>query len=221
MKAYMKEGGSYGDIDKLKFRASGIDIFGVGDADTIGADCNDITSELLEASIRLTHPDRHPPERQEAATDVTKKLVALKPFTFPEPKPEPPPKASDTSVKVTRVAVKDPLRPSYPCGLCVDQIPYYYCTACKAKRDKIQRDEREHRNAKQREQYARRKKRRQWSIPPSVCATCGDEFKGKRKDAKYCSAACRQKAHRNKCVTASKRSHVSNLNMCNATQVAA
>jgi len=28
------------------------------------------------------------------------------------------------------------------------------------------------------------------------CSVCGTDFKGKRTDARYCSAACRQQAHR-------------------------
>lgn len=220
MKAYLKIGGTSGDLNLLQFAALGLDLFQLhgNGADTIGADVGDITSELLDATIRLTHPDRHPQERQEAATQVTKKLVALKPFVFPEPKPnpQPEPKESDASIKLPRVRLPDPLQPSYPCGICVDQIPYYYCTTCKAKWEKIQRDKRERRNSKQREWYSRRKSIRRWETPPAICATCSEQFKGKRKDAKYCSARCRQKAHRDKRVTDKQGSHAATLNSCNA-----
>lgn len=218
MKAYMKEGGSYADIDKLKFRACGVGFFAPAGEDTIGADCNDISSELLEATIRLTHPDRHPQERQESATHVTRELVALRPFVFPEPNPDPQPepKESDASIKLRRVRLSDSLQPSYPCGICIDQIPYYYCTTCKVKWEKIQRDKRERRNSKQREWYARRKSIRRWKTPPAICAMCSEQFKGKRKDAKYCSARCRQKAHRAKDVTNKCESRAATLNSRNA-----
>ena len=32
--------------------------------------------------------------------------------------------------------------------------------------------------------------------PASACAACGEKFKGKRKDARFCSDTCRQRAHR-------------------------
>ena len=32
----------------------------------------------------------------------------------------------------------------------------------------------------------------------SVCETCGREFTPRRNDARYCSAACRQKAYRHR-----------------------
>ena len=31
--------------------------------------------------------------------------------------------------------------------------------------------------------------------PPTLCGTCGKEFKSKRSDTQYCSAACRQRAY--------------------------
>ena len=106
IRAYLDHGGgSYMDIDKLKtsataarlggiFEASAnakrlLDPLGYG-ADSIGAEVGDITAELLQDTLQLTHPDRHPPERQELAKRVTAELLALKPFVFPAPKkPEP------------------------------------------------------------------------------------------------------------------------------------
>jgi hypothetical protein len=35
-------------------------------------------------------------------------------------------------------------------------------------------------------------------MPPGQCNACGKAFTGRRKDASYCSAACRQRAHRNR-----------------------
>ena len=42
---------------------------------------DELTLELLEDAIRLTRPDRHPPERHEAASRVTVALNALRPHT--------------------------------------------------------------------------------------------------------------------------------------------
>ncbi len=83
------------------FEDWGIDLVGYVNADTIGAEVGDITAELLADTIELTHPDKHPPEREEKAKRVTQELLALKPFVFPAPKPEPlkPQKRRDTSLK--------------------------------------------------------------------------------------------------------------------------
>ncbi len=204
MKFYEREGGRWDDFNKLKLAASGIledwgiDPLGYG-PDTIGAEVGDITSELLADTIQLTHPDKHPPERRDLAKRVTQELLALKPFVFPAPKAKPPaaPGARDGKIKSQRATVKEPSRPpAYPCSECADTVPYYYCTACKREWDKRRREERERDNAKQREQYARRQRWRRSQRPPTVCASCETEFKAKRKDAKYCSHDCRQRAYR-------------------------
>jgi hypothetical protein len=92
--AYEKAGGSWADVTKLKDSA----LFGFGSApwhvldplgyltDAINTDAEivDLTSELLDDAVRLTHPDCHPPERQELAKRVTQELLALKPFAFPK-----------------------------------------------------------------------------------------------------------------------------------------
>jgi hypothetical protein len=154
----------------------------------------DFTSELLTDTLKLTHPDVHPPERRELATRVTQELVALKPFCFPAPKkPEPKPmEQRDASFKDTRLTSKEPLRITYPCADCASTVPYFYCDACKAEWEKRQHEKRERENAKQRKWYARRK----WNPPVVRCAACGKTFKQKRRDAKHCSPACRQRAHR-------------------------
>ncbi len=91
MEAYGREGGKWTDFDKLKLAAAGYDILHL-EADTLGAEIGDITTELLDDTIKLTHPDRHPPEHRELAQRVTSELLALRPFVFPAPKPEPAPK---------------------------------------------------------------------------------------------------------------------------------
>ncbi len=197
MKMYEKEGGAWADFDKMKLAVAGWDVGGF-EADTIGAEISDITAELLASTIELTHPDRHPSERREIATRVTQELLALKPFVFPAPKPKPvsTPKSSNGSLKSPRVTTKEPLWCTYPCELCHDTVPYYYCDPCKAEWRKRRREERESDNAKQRQQYARRRQRALYQRGPTICRGCSTEFKARRKDAVYCSAACRQRAHR-------------------------
>ena len=78
----------------------------------------------------------------------------------------------------------------------VNQIPYYYCTACRAEWDKRRQEKRERDNAKQRKWYSWRQHLRRLSTPLTACGVCGEKVEAKRKDAKYCSAACRQRAHR-------------------------
>ena len=121
MKFYEREGGKWDDFDKLKLATAagdfGIDILGYGSADTIGAEVGDITAELLADTIQLTHPDKHPLERQERAKRVTQELLALKPFVFPAPKPEPAktPRPRDTSFRIARRHLEEPSRQKYPC----------------------------------------------------------------------------------------------------------
>ena len=101
--------------------------------------------ELLDDTIRLTHPDCHPPERQELAKRVTQQFLALKPFTFPAPKPKPiVTSPCNASSKGPGETSKEPLRKatSYPCKECKSTIPYYYCTACRAELNKRREEER-------------------------------------------------------------------------------
>jgi hypothetical protein len=201
MKIYLKEGGQWNDLDKFKLHGSEFDyvILPGYEEDTIGAEVGDITAELLDDTLQLTHPDRHPPERRDLAKRTTQALLALKPFVFPAPKPEPapvaaPPPPRDTSLKVADETFKKPSQ-TYPCELCADHAPYFYCDPCKAEWNKRYQLERERENGKQRKQYARRQWRRRALLPPVTCP-CGAKIEGKRKDARYCSAACRQRAHR-------------------------
>jgi hypothetical protein len=87
---------------------------------------------------------------------------------------------------------------AYPCKECKSTVPYFYCAACKAEWDKRQLEERDRINAKQRKWYARRKWRKSIRnyLKATLCAACGEKFEAKRKDAKFCSNTCRQKAYR-------------------------
>jgi hypothetical protein len=201
MKMYEKEGGAWRDFDKMKLAASPFPFsaFPEFEADTIGTEVGDITAELLADTLQLTHPDRHPPERRELAQRVTQELLALKPFVFPAPKPEPPKpmppqEPRDASVKDVRQTLKDLSR--YPCEDCATEVPRDYCDACRAEWEKRQAADLDRERKKVREQYARRRARRKKWQKPVLCAACGTKVEANRRDAKFCSPACRQKHHR-------------------------
>ena len=205
MKAYFEAGGQFNDIQKLKLAATGsfgdYDMRAITlgyDADNTGATIPDLTTELLKNVLALVHPDHQPPERRELAIRVTQELNSLKPYVFPAPKPAQPlvstPEPRDGFFKGSSGTCKKPSQ-VYPCEDCADHIPKYYCTACKAEFDRRWMAEREHGRAKQREQYKRRKMRREWRRPELSCI-CGAKFKPKRADSKHCSAKCKQKAYR-------------------------
>ena len=207
MNAYQDGGGDWRDLDKLKLSAMGTD-FGLDPlgylADTAAAtgEVIELTSELLADAIQLVHPDQHPPERQELAHRVTQGLLALQPFVFPAPKPEPAPvPSSERHGSFEGCSETHKKAVTYPCKNCADTVPYYYCDTCRAEWDSRQEKERERENAKRRKWYAERKATLARARPPTICATCGEKFKGKRTDARFCSDACRQRAHRSKSVT--------------------
>jgi hypothetical protein len=174
IKMFLKEGGQYGDIDKLKLEASAGGfrdfmpggLFMAGYADTIGAEVGDISSELLDDVLQLVHPDRHAVEQKAQATRVTQELLALRPFVFPAPKPQPIEEMPKPAAKPSspRDADEDMRERPYPCELCSDTRPYFYCDTCKAEYKKREHEKDERRKASQRKQYARRPK--MWT-PPS------------------------------------------------------
>ena len=199
IKAFMDAGGDRYDINKLVVTASvnsGLfadgsffDLFGYMAETAIEADETVVlTSELLADVVRLVHPDLHPPERHDLATDVTRRLLALRPFTFPavERKKREEPIVDNPQ----RVDSSPPSRKEarFPCADCAFTIPLNYCSACRAGWDEIQRETQAKKAAKTRERLARRKARR----PKPACAGCGKPVEGKRADARFCSNACRQ-----------------------------
>jgi hypothetical protein len=102
-------------------------------------------------------------------------------------------------------------------------VPYYYCDACKARHDAEYQAKRDLELAKQREYRRRRKQRLEWRRPPTRCVTCDTEFKGRRKDTKFCSQACRQKSYRKRTqssVTACKQSSRGTVSIRNAKAAA-
>src|ERR1700730_9111419 len=103
------------------------------EADTVGTEVPDITSELLDDILQLVHPDRHAPEQQELAKRATQVLLAREPFVFPAPKP---PEIDPAST--LRSSAKEPLGPpkktaAYPCEICAETTAYYSCDACRAR----------------------------------------------------------------------------------------
>jgi hypothetical protein len=207
MQIYLREGGRSTDIDQMlssvRLQSLGMKIGGY-EPEQIGSEAGDLTSELLADTLRLTHPDMHPPERGELAKRVTQELLALKPFTFPASKPEPSKKntASNTSSNSDREPLEKPSQPPYPCAECARTTPEYYCDPCRTRWDAEDQKRREHhqkdrerRNARQRQRYAERKRYQHILRPPKICPACNMSFKPKRQDTRYCSQACRQRAY--------------------------
>jgi hypothetical protein len=209
-------GGSWTDIDKLKMTAMGLGLTSIGlddifdplaymaDTAKTSGETIELTSELLADAVKIAHPDLHPPERRELAHRVTQGLIALQPFTFPAEKPKPIPEAPSkpSGPMATRTGKPPPSSgpepKRYPCKECAADIPYYYCAECRTEFESRQQKERDRESAKRRKWYAGRKQAREYRKPPTICAnpTCGAGFKGKRADARFCSAKCRQRAHR-------------------------
>jgi hypothetical protein len=144
MKAYDRAGGSLydKDFDALKIAAGPAMFAALLSASpykTIGADddFSDLTTELLTATLALTHPDKHPPEFQAEANRVTQELLALRPFVFPAPEPEKPlpREANDVLPKDAQ-----PSERPYPCIDCANALPVDYCTECRERYDR-ERDE--------------------------------------------------------------------------------
>jgi hypothetical protein len=84
--------------------------------------------------------------------------------------------------------------PTYvPCPdtCCARKVPANYCPKCLAeweRRDRIELD-----RARDRRRVLRAERK---AAHFAICAACGEKFKGKRKDAKFCSDACRQWTYR-------------------------
>jgi hypothetical protein len=174
--AFNDAGGTNSDLDKLKQSATILSFstdLPAAVTDPLGYMANtaqidwadvELTSELLADVLQLTHPDHHPPERQQLAHDVTQRLLALKPFVFPAPKPKKP--LFDPAPRPTATRKSEPRQssePRYPCADCVSTIPHFYCDPCRAEWQKRQHEKHERAKAKQREWYRRRPK--MWTPP--------------------------------------------------------
>ena len=169
-------------------------------------DAGELTTELLKNALRLTHPDHHPPERRELATRVTGELRALEPYVFAAPKPpEPVRRTPDPTAAHEPSPAAEPSPVSaYLCEACELTGPWHYCKACRTEFERRRDEKREKRNARRREQQRawyrtrrdRERNRRQCFGHLPRCATCDATFEPKRKDAKYCTPTCRQRAYR-------------------------
>jgi hypothetical protein len=202
---YLAGGGSSNDITKLANCANfhGVmpqfdalfDRLGFMDGIAKSADETiELTSELLADVLVLVHPDKQPPERQELAHRVTTQLLALKPFVFPAMIPPPPQTQPRPPAKQPESKPAD-TKPTFPCATCRSAIPFYYCDPCKAEWKK-RCEERSAREKESRLRSYQRRKERRLRLAATVTCICGKQFKGKRKDARFCSATCRQRAHR-------------------------
>jgi hypothetical protein len=209
MAMYTKENGflSSKELNAFSLAASGFSVSSAYEADTIGADAPDLTTELLADLLQLVHPDRHPPNLKQLATRVTQDLLELKPFVFPAPKPGPedlepkPMKPQDNDHSLSALGEHR----KYPCFLCADTYPLNYCSECRAEWEKRSSQEDEQRRAKQRELHARRKARKK--SRPKHCLDCGRKIEiARRADSKFCSSACRQRHYRQRDVTEPSRS---------------
>jgi hypothetical protein len=165
-----------------------------------------LTMELLLDVLALTHPDKHPPERADVAKRVTAELLALKPFVAPKPKPKPavvmpaPGRGKSAAELMAEIIAGE----KGLCRCCFFTTPMFYCDACRKNYDERRKKKRalklERDNARQRDRRKRRKLARQWK-QRRPCPSCQKVFSPARADAKYCSAACRQRAHRNGSMT--------------------
>src|SRR5262249_40650197 len=133
-------------------------------------------------------------ERTEFAQRVTSELLALKPYVVAKPIAPQHPSVTETRRDVGK-PVAELLRISYPCVECYSTSPLYYCDACKAESDRQSAKKRD-RELRRDRQAQRERRRRRRLARRAICICCGDIFGPSRRDAKYCSNACRQRAHR-------------------------
>ena len=223
MQMYFKAGGRIDHINKFSLHAfaMGNNIFGLGALGGLdqefrhlvaglkatNGDVGELTTELLRDTLRLAHPDLHPPERRELATRVTRELRALEPYVFPAPKPREPvfrAAPAATAAHEPTPAAEPSSIPPYPCQACELTYPHYYCTACRTEFERRRDEKLGKRKARRREQqraWYRTRRDRERNLRRCLghlprCATCDATFAPKRKDAKYCTPTCRQRAYR-------------------------
>ena len=161
-----------------------------------------LSVELLDDILALVHPDNHPPERTFLAHRVTAELLALK-ATLEVLALSSSAKSIPTVTTRRRIAgrngdnVSQRSRQFHPCNDCRQMAPRYYCDDCRQRWERERHEKREKDNAAARQRRARN--RLLWQ---ATCVQCGKPFIPKRRDANYCSGACRQKAHRERTVVA-------------------
>lgn len=155
-----------------------------------------LRADVLAAAIRLTHPDRHPPDRAETARRVTAALTAAREHALaskPPPEPAQPRDGSDSVARLSgQKAVTAPVDDQYPCATCRHLPVALYCDRCR------KRWEADDETRRERERTYRRDLRARWRVEhePRECDHCHREFTPVRSDSRYCSAVCRQRAYR-------------------------
>ncbi len=164
-----------------------------------------LSLELLDDILSLVHPDKHPPERASLAHRVTVELLAhratVEVLALGQPVKSRPASANLPVTGMHRRTAKtsdNTLRKASqfsPCDDCRVMAPRYYCDDCRQRWARERQAKREKENAAARQRRAR--KRLLWR---ATCAHCETAFIPKRRDARYCSAACRQKAHRTRTI---------------------
>jgi hypothetical protein len=179
---------------KKQLQLDALDFFGIGPpGKPASARPGELTRELLDETLQLTHPDRHP-ERLALATKVTAALTTLRPYLRETAKVEPAATTVTDKSPSPRWTVDETLRKTFPCRTCFTLVPMYYCDACRKEWKTRQQQERDAQNKKRRDYRAKRLAMR----PPLVCRICGTQIRSKRKDAKTCSPRCRVQMHRKK-----------------------
>jgi hypothetical protein len=162
----------------------------------------ELDAELLREALSLTHPDRHPPERQARATRVTAALTKLRPYVLTRAPLRNGSVAPPVDAKASADGDRKRVTPIVPiCDTCLelfmaDSGPTflkYWCDKCRAWFEESRRQARDRDNARRR---ARRAERRQREARQCERTGCGRGFTPARSDARYCSNACRQAAHR-------------------------
>jgi hypothetical protein len=139
MRAYEEAGGRlHGEEFDQLMLASNPFGFAIYDDDARAAadEFRDLSTELLAATLALTHPDKHPSERKAEAQRVTSELLMLKPFVFPAPEPEKPKPRKPPTEPESNPSSSKSWRKTYPCEDCRDAIPLDYCNACRAEFEK-------------------------------------------------------------------------------------
>jgi hypothetical protein len=151
-----------------------------------------LSLDLLNDVLSLVHPDKHPPERALLAHRVTVELLAIVASRTVQDALHTRP-AYTVPHRTPPQTGEDPLHktPAYPCSVCRHTVPLYYCDPCRRIWEGARHARRQRDNEAARSRRAR--KRLLWQ---ATCAECQTVFKPTRRDACYCSAACRQKAHR-------------------------
>ena len=158
-----------------------------------------LTSELLIEILRLVHPDMHPPNGANSPPGRPSNCWRCSRVCSPRRSPNRTGLARQcVTVLSTQIRGVPRRRHSRATHVSIARRPCRSIIAPPAALSLKQgnEEERQREAAKQRQWYEQRKARRAKWMRPKPCAACGNDIKGKRKDARFCSPVCRQRAHR-------------------------